>query len=114
MLTRGSIQQMVLNNQNISPWVQSLDIKKIVSQDQGTRFRLILSDGDFYMQGMMSSQMQGLCESDQISKFTIIHIKEYVINVIKNIKICIIIKADVIAQHPCGIGRPRNAMTAVC
>lgn len=112
MLSRGSIQQMVNNNQGISPRVQILDIKKIVTKEQGTRFRLVLSDGDFYMQGMMSSQVQGLVESGQINKFTVIHIKEFVCNEIKNKKICVIINADVVEQRSSGIGKPRNAMTA--
>jgi len=107
-LTNGAIQQMVSNNQNISPRLQILDIKKIVTKEQGTRYRLVLSDGDFYMQGMMSSQNQDLIENGSFKKFTIIHIKEFVCNEVKNKKICVIIKSDVVSQQQSGIGKPKN------
>jgi len=112
MLTRGAIQQMVNNNASIKPRLQILDIKKIVTKEQGTRFRLVLSDGDFYMQGMMSSQMQHLVDNGSMQKFTVIHITEFVCNTIKNKKICVIINADVVEQRQQGIGKPRNATSA--
>jgi len=112
MLTRGAIQQMMNNNSTISPRLQILDIKKIVTKEQGTRFRLVLSDGDLYMQGMMSSQMQHLVDNGSIQKFTVIHITEFVCNDIKNKKICVIINANVVEQRQAGIGKPRNASAA--
>jgi len=111
-LTQGAIQQMVGNNQSISPRLQILDIKKIVTKEQGTRYRLVLSDGDYYMQGMMSSQNQDLIENGSFKKFTIIHITEFVCNEVKFKKICVIIKSDVVSQQQAGIGKPKNISMA--
>merc|ERR1719491_1446795 len=57
---------------------------------------------------MMSSQNQDLIENGSFKKFTIIHIKEFVCNEVKNKKICVIIKSDVVSQQQSGIGKPKN------
>ena len=56
MLDQGAIQRMVGHDTSISPRLQVLDVKKIVTGGSGERFRLVLSDGNFYIQGMLATQ----------------------------------------------------------
>lgn len=110
MLTRGAIQQMIGGNTNIQPRLQILDVKKIVTGGQGERCRLVLSDGDVYLQGMLASQCMHMMESGQLNKFSIIHLKEFVCNTVSNKKICVVINCDVVQAQNAAIGQPKNIM----
>eukprot|EP01083_Nonionella_stella_P070730 189385_1 len=109
-LSTGSVQRMVSGDVGHSPQLQVLDVKKIVTGQSGERFRLVLSDGDYYIQGMLSSQCTSLVNSKRLQKFTVIQLKEWVCNNIKGKKICVVIQCDVIRQMQAGVGKPRNAL----
>ncbi|RHY50298.1 hypothetical protein DYB30_000638 [Aphanomyces astaci] len=50
------------NPDGFEPWVQVIDLKKIVSASGkgGDRYRLVLSDGQYYMSGMLSTQLSSV------------------------------------------------------
>jgi len=110
MLTRGAVQRMLGNDTSISPTLQVLDVKKIVTGNQGQRYRLVLSDGAFYIQGMLASQCTHLVSTNQLNKFCVIQLKEFVCNNISGKKICVVIQCDVLKQCTQGIGRPQAAL----
>eukprot|EP01084_Bolivina_argentea_P263161 445303_1 len=110
MLTSGSIQRMVNNDTTLKPHLQVLDVKKIVTGQSGERFRLVLSDGQFYIQGMLATQCTSLVNNQQLKKYTIIHLKEFVCNQISGKKICVVIQCDVVRQMENGIGKPKNVL----
>jgi replication factor A1 len=109
-LSSGAIQRMVNNDTSISPRLQVLDVKKIVTGQQGERYRLVLSDGQFYIQGMLSTQCSALVSNNQLKKWCIIHLKEFVCNQISGRKICVVINCEVVTQMNAGIGQPQNAL----
>jgi len=108
MLTRGAIQQMVNNVTNIQPRLQILDVKKIVTGQQGERCRLVLSDGDFYIQGMLASQCTQMMNNGQLTKYAVIQLTEFVCNNVSGKKICVVINCDVIQQQGSAMGNPQN------
>jgi len=110
MLTRGAIQQMVNNVTNIQPRLQILDVKKIVTGQQGERCRLVLSDGDYYIQGMLATQMTQMMNNGQLQKFAIIQLNEFVCNNVSGKKICVVINCNVVQQQSASIGKPQNIL----
>jgi len=110
MLTRGAIQQMVNNVTNIQPRLQILDVKKIVTGQQGERCRLVLSDGNFYIQGMLATQMTQMMNNGQLQKFAIIQLNEFVCNNVSGKKICVVINCNVVGQQNAAIGKPQNIL----
>jgi replication factor A1 len=53
--------------------VQFLSVKKVNSiGPAGDRYRLIISDGKYYIQAMLATQLNGLLETNQIKKFCVV------------------------------------------
>ena len=109
-LDAGSIQRMVASDTSIKPRLQVLDVKKIVTGQSGERFRLVLSDGQYYIQGMLATQCTDLVNNGQLTKYCIIHLKEFVCNNISGKKICVVIQCQVLQNLNKGIGKPQNAL----
>lgn len=52
--------------------VQFLSVKKVnATGGAGDRYRLIISDGKYYIQAMLATQCNSLVETDQIKKFSV-------------------------------------------
>ena len=66
-LSQGAIQTMYNNDTSGKHTLQLLDIKKINASGPGAmdRYRLVISDGQFYMQAMLATQLNSLVESGQ-------------------------------------------------
>ncbi len=106
LLKHGSIHAMVNNDISFKPNLQVLDFKKIVTSQFDEQVRLVLSDGQSYIQGMLAIQCASLVNNGQFKKFTIINVKKFVCDRISGKAICIIIEYDVVKQMNKGIGRP--------
>eukprot|EP01084_Bolivina_argentea_P264893 448865_1 len=113
MLTQDSIRQMVMNGSDswLKPQLQILEVKKIPTQlpSETIRYRIILSDGQHFIQGMFASQCTPLINTNQIKKYTIIHLKKWICKSIgvNKLQICIAFECEVIQQMKYGIGRDR-------
>ena len=74
-LSTGAIQQMYNGDTSSKPTlqlidVQLIDVKRIpASAPQADRYRLIISDGVFFMQAMLATQLNGLVEAGQVSVY---------------------------------------------
>ena len=70
-LSAGAIQQMYNGDTSSKPTLQLIDVKRIpASAPQGSdRYRLIISDGVFFMQAMLATQLNGLVEAGQVSVY---------------------------------------------
>jgi len=107
-LTRGAIEELNLGRQVNSPTVQVIDVKRIPAQN-GDRHRLILSDGNHYMQAMLATQQNALVESGEVKKLCVVTLIEHLCNVVQNRKIIIVLKLRV--HPPCPdsvIGSPQR------
>ena len=67
-LTAGSVMRMFHNDTNQQPFVQLLDIKVInaAAPQAQARHRVIISDGQHYMQGMLATQLNEMVNSSQV------------------------------------------------
>ncbi|ORZ02948.1 replication factor-A protein 1 [Syncephalastrum racemosum] len=111
-LTKGSIKALY-NDDKQNPLykdciVQVINIKGVLAPT-GTRYRIIVSDGDYFMQAMLSSQCGALVESGDLNKFNTIRIKECQLNSLKERKILIVISMQVESTaHTERLGTPAS------
>ena len=65
MLSNGAIAQMHANDTSLTPNIQLLEPKQISPGPPCARYRMVLSDGENFMQGMLSTQLNPMLESGQ-------------------------------------------------
>jgi len=81
---------------------QIINVKRI----NESRFRVIISDGEHFVQGMLASQLNHMIESNKIVENTVIRVKESITNLVQNKPIVIVLGLDVLHTEPSRIGRP--------
>lgn len=75
---------------DLKPVFQVMDIRIVQNQVPGTldekkeRYRVMLSDGSFYLQGMLDTHLNELIRSKQLQKGSIVQLTEFVCNTICN------------------------------
>ena len=72
-----------------------------------TRRRVVLSDGMFFIRGMLATQLNHLVESGQLRALTLLRLTELVINNVLSKTIVIVLNADVVGQSNERIGEPQ-------
>jgi replication factor A1 len=93
---------------NLKPRLQVLDVKKIGGNEKD-RYRVVLSDGVTYQQTMLATQLNMLVVNEQIRKFCIIQLDEYMCSEVSNRKIIIALALNVVDTSPTArIGNPNN------
>ena len=102
----GAIERILNSDTSHEPVVQTLDIKRIQTSNSGERFRLVISDGKYFIQGMLATQLSGLIKTNAIQKHSIIKLNEFVTNAINGRKICVVIKCVPISNPGIKIGNP--------
>lgn len=90
-LTQNAITSLYSSNPHPSPLlVQIINIKKLTPPQPAPngpdRFRLILSDGEYYCQGMVASQMNHIILQPNAQKHALIYINKYVLNTVQGRK----------------------------
>ncbi|CAK4626418.1 hypothetical protein LEN26_007195 [Aphanomyces euteiches] len=98
------------NPDGFEPWVQVIDLKKIQSTSgkSGDRYRLVLSDGQYYMSGMLSSQLSSTLEDGSLAVNYFIRLKDYVGNIVQNRKILIVLGIGEIQPGYERVGAPES------
>ncbi|GMH90990.1 hypothetical protein TrST_g6866 [Triparma strigata] len=92
-----------------NPNVQVINIKKVGTQD---RYRVILSDGTHYIQGMLATQLNQLVADNQLVENAIICLKEFITNVVQDKTVLILLKCEIVSTHPAKIGNPTEVYKA--
>lgn len=87
-LTTGAIKAIESNSKTEGsyPVVQVIAIKKIQTknkQNNQDRFRLVVSDGEYYQQAMLGIQQNELINSGTLQSNCIVRLKEYLCNPIQ-------------------------------
>ncbi|CAO1612768.1 unnamed protein product [Parajaminaea phylloscopi] len=102
-LKAGVIDRMVRTtnpSEAVSPdeaVVQILSIRKITTTavtNTGDRYRVILSDGLHFAQGMLASQQKHLIETNQIDRNSVVRITSYAANSVQNRRILIVLSLE--------------------
>ncbi|ORX40177.1 hypothetical protein BD324DRAFT_616671 [Kockovaella imperatae] len=94
---------------DVIPIVQILNIKKISGQGQDKdRYRVIISDGKYFTQGMLATQNNPLVESKQIDKNTVVKLTQFASNSVQGRKLIIILALEPVEYNGDKIGNPTN------
>lgn len=109
MLDEGSISKIIENDTSITPRLQILNMRKVINAISGERFRLVLSDGQFYVQGVLDKQLNELVENGKLKKYAIIHLKQFICSNISGKMVCLVKECSTIQQCDQGIGKPNAA-----
>ncbi|KAL6301589.1 replication factor-a protein [Sparassis latifolia] len=96
---------------NSKPTVQFLSFKKVppasgAANANVDRYRIIVSDGEHFLQSMLATQLNYLIEEDQIAKQTIAVIENFTCNVVQDKRLLIILSMQIIAKTADKIGTP--------
>ncbi|XP_057963639.1 replication protein A 70 kDa DNA-binding subunit A-like [Malania oleifera] len=112
-LTEGGIE--ILANQDaqatdVKPVLQVADIRLVNTQQPSTkeRYRLLLSDGNHLMQGMLTTEKNELVKAGKLQKGSVVQLTQFVCNVIQSRRIVIIIDLDLILEKCETIGEPKQ------
>lgn len=111
-LTSGAILAAYNNNTEGNPTVQVLDIKKLPGPN--VRYRLVISDGEYYQQAMLATQNNQLVENGKLETNCIIQMSEFICNTVNSAtgssrKVVIVLGLQIIDPGPgSGIGSPKN------
>ncbi|BGP13947.1 hypothetical protein JCM10213_005531 [Rhodosporidiobolus nylandii] len=117
-LSQGAIPSMyegLEDAASVEPHLQVLSVKKVNQSGQGQdRYRLILSDGEHFVQAMLTTTLNDLVLGDDpvIQKFSIVKLPTYAVNVVQNRKIVIILSIETVSHQSEKIGNPVSVETA--
>ncbi|KAL0550549.1 hypothetical protein IC582_015071 [Cucumis melo] len=113
-LTEGAVMVICKREssaETFQPILQVIDLKLVnTSQQSGSeRFRLLVSDGTHFQQGMLGTQLNELVKSGKLQKGSIVRLRQYVCNPVQERLIIIVIELDVIEEVCDIIGEPVSA-----
>eukprot|EP00824_Muranothrix_gubernata_P012816 TRINITY_DN269_c2_g1_i1.p2 TRINITY_DN269_c2_g1~~TRINITY_DN269_c2_g1_i1.p2 ORF type:complete len:674 (-),score=142.68 TRINITY_DN269_c2_g1_i1:320-2305(-) len=99
-LQEGAVQAIYNGDTSLHPVLQVMDVKRINAQP-GTaaseRYRLVLSDGRFYQQAMLATQLNELIRSGRLAPRCVVQLQEYICNVVQSRRIVIVLNLDVVS-----------------
>lgn len=86
-LSAGAIRQIRLSGDASvqEPTLQCLSVKKVGGSGGNTdRYRAIVSDGMTFQQAMFATQLNPLADSGEVTRYTLIKLLEYSVNLVKD------------------------------
>lgn len=100
-----AVDEELVRLQNSRPHVQVLSIKKIgqSASSSGDRYRVIVSDGEYFLQAMLATQINPLVENGQMCKNSIVRLDKFSVNGVKEDKRCAYIDASLSRVLTCTI-----------
>jgi replication factor A1 len=115
-LTSGSIAH-IFNTKDTSakPVVQVVELKQINSTTSSgsvnPRYRLAVSDGEYYQQAMLATQLNPLVADSTIDVNAVFRMNDYIANEVSNKRIIIILNIDALGKSESRIGNPVSVDT---
>ncbi|THG99977.1 hypothetical protein EW026_g2488 [Hermanssonia centrifuga] len=94
---------------NSQPTVQILSIKKVgttTGPNALDRYRIIVSDGEFFLQAMLATQLNKLVEEGTVGKNTVVVINKFTSNYVQEKRLLIVLGLHVVSQESEKIGAP--------
>lgn len=76
------------SSEELKPVLQVIDLKLVQSKQHSAteRYRVMLSDGSHYQQGMLATQMNELVSSGRLQKGSVVKLSQFICNVVQNRK----------------------------
>ncbi|KAJ7481204.1 hypothetical protein B0H11DRAFT_2024671 [Mycena galericulata] len=90
--------------------LQLLSLKHVNSNATSTvdRYRIIISDGEHFIQAMLATQLNNLVQENEIRKNTIVNITKMTCNFVQDKRLLIILSLDVVEHADGKIGNPAS------
>ena len=114
-LTSGAVRTLVQSEGTSanpgfpSSVVQILKVIKVGGNQGQDRYRVILSDGQNFVQGMLATQLNQLVASGQIADNALIRVNDYMNNLVQNKNVIILLAVEVVnSQYGQKIGNPSD------
>ncbi|KAH9950187.1 replication factor-a protein [Amylocystis lapponica] len=95
---------------NSCPTVQFLSFKKVGPAAGGSnveRYRIIVSDGENFLQAMLATQLNSLIDEEKIAKHSIAVIERFTCNLVQEKRLLIILALRVVEKDAEKIGSPQ-------
>ncbi|KAF5356545.1 hypothetical protein D9758_008221 [Tetrapyrgos nigripes] len=89
--------------------LQVLSIKKLIGSSSTDRFRVILSDGKYFTQAMLATQLNHLVHDHTLDKHTIIRTNGMSCHFVRDNRLLILMSLSVVGQSEERIGEPTMA-----
>jgi len=111
-LTKNAVQSMYFmtgsaDHPSFCPTLQLLHIKEIVQHGAENKFKIILSDGDHFLSGMLTIQLHPKLHSGELAKFAIIRVTAFEVTTLPSgQKIIILLGADKVINPGTRLGNP--------
>ncbi|RSH89319.1 Replication factor A protein 1 [Saitozyma podzolica] len=92
------------------PVLQILNVKKINAPGASgaDRYRIILSDGQYFIQSMLATQLNDKVENKELDKHVVVKLTHFVLNAVQGRKLIIILDLNVQPWNGEKIGDPKN------
>jgi len=116
-LTNGAVRNLVQSEGTSanpgfpSSVVQIMKVIKVSGNNNNgqDRYRVILSDGQNFVQGMLATQLNQLVASGQIVDHALIRVNDYMNNLVQNKNVIILLAVEVVnSQYGQRIGNPSD------
>lgn len=112
-LTENAVARMVKAEGKSSdpyfyPTLQALKVMKVSASNANERYRVILSDGTHYVQGMLATQQNHLVKENTLRDFCFIQAKEFMNNIVQGKRVIILLGLEVVGYENAKIGNPSD------
>ena len=104
ILTEGSVRRIRdsadsnNNDKSYRPVMQAINVKTVAGGSAGNpRYRVVLSDGSLFVQGMLATQMAHLVQSGQLRENSVIRVDDFMKNDVAGRPIVILLRAEVLS-----------------
>ncbi len=102
-LTPNAVREVVAAGKqepNFAPICQIINIKNVTNKSSNTgqpsRYRIIVSDGECYIQGMLATQLNPMIENNQLKTHNIVRINQFIINGVKGKTLMVVLGLQVL------------------
>ncbi|KAJ8907535.1 hypothetical protein NDN08_007646 [Rhodosorus marinus] len=96
-LTPHGVTKMANGDTMITPIVQVIELKKVANSMNSDRWKLQVSDGHFYINSMIASQLTHVVTSGKLHNMGIIQIKEFIANTVHGRRVLVIVNLEILA-----------------
>ncbi|KAH8099587.1 replication factor-a protein [Cristinia sonorae] len=98
-----------------TPIVQILSVKRVgptAGPNPVDRYRIIVSDGEHFLQSMLATQLNHLVDEGQIIKNTICRLDKFTCNMVQDKRLLIVLNMTVLEQSAMKMGSPQGLQIA--
>ena len=116
-LTVNSISNLCTSNfekDTFKPTIQIINIKEVGTptgqntSQSAKRYRLVVSDGIHYMNGMLATQLNHLLDDTSptgLSEFCVVRVDEFIMNIVSEKNVVILLNVQVLGNQKITIGK---------